>query len=108
MASTAAASHGLRRRRHRSDLEVATAMENTPGDASDFVGKRNRQFETIEPPGCGLDPGFEAMLLPALRVDEKGAGCPPSKYLRVLASPFTVISKWTRRSMLSMAAEHSF
>src|SRR5438128_2772354 len=54
-------------RLHRPDLEVATAMEDAPGHAGDFIGKRNRQLEPVEPPGCSLDPGFEAMLLPALR-----------------------------------------
>src|SRR5207245_175993 len=60
-------SRGLGRGLHRPDLEVATAMEDAPGDAGDFVGKRNRQLEAVEPLGCSLDPGFEAMLLPALR-----------------------------------------
>ena len=35
-------STGLGRGAHRSDLEVTTAMENAPGDASYFVGERNR------------------------------------------------------------------
>src|SRR2546428_13701697 len=60
-------SRGLGCRLHRPDLEVATAMEDAPGHAGDFIGKRNRQLEPVEPPGCSLDPGFEAMLLPALR-----------------------------------------
>jgi hypothetical protein len=61
---------GLGRGPHRCDLEVATAMENAPGDASDFVGERNRQLEAIEPPGCSLDPGLEAVAFPALRLDQ--------------------------------------
>jgi len=60
-------SRGLGCGLHRPDLEVATAMEDAPGHAGDFIGKRNRQLEPVEPPGCSLDPGFEAMLLPALR-----------------------------------------
>ena len=70
----ARSSHGLGRRPHRSDLKVTTAMENAPGDAGDFIGERDRQLEAIEPPGCGLDPGFEAMLLPALRAHARFAG----------------------------------
>jgi hypothetical protein len=46
----------LRRLIHRSDLKVATTMENAPGDAGDFVGESNRQLKAIQPPGCGLNP----------------------------------------------------
>src|SRR3977135_701382 len=72
--STAPSSRALGRRRHWSDLEVAAAMENAPCDAGDLVGERNRQLEAIEPPRCSLDPGFEAVLLPALRAQENSAG----------------------------------
>ena len=68
MAVTVAASRDLGYGPGRSDLEVAIAMENAPGDAGDFVGERNRQLEPIEPPGCSFNPGFETMLFPALRV----------------------------------------
>ena len=40
-ATVPAASRGLGYELHRPDLEVATAMENAPGNASDFVGERN-------------------------------------------------------------------
>src|SRR5919197_1502177 len=40
-----AASRGLGYELHRPDVEVATAMENAPGNASDFVGERNCQLE---------------------------------------------------------------
>src|SRR5262245_10323164 len=36
--------------------------ENTPGDARDFVGECDPYLEPIEPPGCRLDSGFEAVL----------------------------------------------
>ena len=49
MVRTAAASRVLGRRRHRSDLEVATAMQNAPGDASEFVGERYRQYVAVKP-----------------------------------------------------------
>src|SRR5262249_129999 len=52
---------------NRPATKTTTAVKNGPGDASEFVGERNRQLEPIEPPGCSLDPGFETMLLPALR-----------------------------------------
>src|SRR6266487_3387985 len=42
MADTAAASCGLGRGPHRSNLKVTTAMKNAPGDASYFVGECNR------------------------------------------------------------------
>jgi hypothetical protein len=59
----AATSRGVGRWPERSDLEVTTAMEHTPGNASEFVGECNRQLEPIEPASCSLDPGFEAVLL---------------------------------------------
>ncbi len=40
-ATVPAASRGLGYELHRPDLEVATAMENAPGNASDFVGECN-------------------------------------------------------------------
>src|ERR1700687_3433 len=86
--STVADSRGLDRRRHRPDLEVATAMEHTPSDTGDFVGERNRQLETIESPGCRLDPGFEAMLLPALRAEENGTGCLDEQHPQVAIAAF--------------------
>ncbi len=76
-------STSLGRRPQRSDLEVTTAMENAPGDASKFVGERNRKFEPIEPASCSLDPGFEAMLLPALRAQQDGPGCLDEKHSQV-------------------------
>jgi hypothetical protein len=42
MTSIAANSTSLGRGPHRSDLKVTTAIENAPGDASYFVGERNR------------------------------------------------------------------
>src|SRR5262249_4295649 len=68
-------SWALRRWLHRSDLKTTTAVKNAPGDAREFVGERNRQLEPIEPPACSLDPGFETMLLPALRVQYYGTSC---------------------------------
>ena len=47
------------------DLEVAAIMEHGPGDAGELVGKRNGQLVGVQPSGCGLDPGFEAVTLPA-------------------------------------------
>jgi hypothetical protein len=59
-------SRALHRRLRRSDLKIPTAMQNAPGDASEFVGERNRQFEPIESSGCSRDPRFKTMPLPAL------------------------------------------
>jgi hypothetical protein len=42
MTSMVANSTSLGRGPHRSDLKVTTAMKNAPGDASYFVGERNR------------------------------------------------------------------
>src|SRR5271157_1575029 len=47
------------------DLEVAAIMEHGPGDAGELVGKRNGQLVGVQPSGCGLDPGFEAVTFPA-------------------------------------------
>jgi len=67
--------HGLGRwRRHFPDLEVATVMQYTPGDARELVGKRDRQHVVVEPLGGRLDPGFEAVALPAGRPQQHDAG----------------------------------
>jgi hypothetical protein len=51
--------------RHFPDLEVATVMQHTPGDARELVGERDRQHVVVEPLGGRLDPGLEAVALPA-------------------------------------------
>src|SRR6476646_6002863 len=75
MTSIAANSTSLGRGPHRSDLKVTTAMEHAPGDASYFVGECNSSLEPIEPASCSLDPGFEAVLLPALWAQEDRTSC---------------------------------
>jgi hypothetical protein len=65
----------LRRWLHRSDLKTTTAVKNAPGDASEFVGERNRQLEPIEPSGCSRDPRFKTVPLPALWVQQNGTSC---------------------------------
>jgi hypothetical protein len=47
-------------------------VKNAPGDASEFVGQRNRQLEPIEPSGCSRDPRFKTVPLPALWVQQNG------------------------------------
>ncbi len=44
--------------------------QNTPGDAGELIGQRNRQHVVVQPLLGRLDPGLEPMALPALRLDQ--------------------------------------
>ena len=52
------------------NLESSTPSENTPGDASQLVGERDRKDIAVQSLPGGLDPGFEPVALPALRLDQ--------------------------------------
>ena len=59
--STARGSSRLGRRLIGPDaLEGTPVVENRPGDAGEFVGKRNRQHVVVQPLFRRLDPGLEA------------------------------------------------
>src|SRR6516164_4946180 len=51
-------------------FEVASLVENRPGDAGELVGERDRQHVVVQPLLGGFDPGFETVALPALRLDQ--------------------------------------
>jgi hypothetical protein len=46
--------------------------ESAPGDARQLIGERDRQHIASKPPSGRLDPGFEPVTLPALRLDQHG------------------------------------
>jgi hypothetical protein len=56
------------------DLEVAAVVQHAPSDARELVGERDRQHVVVQPPRGRLDPGFEAMVLPAERPQQHDAG----------------------------------
>ena len=60
--------------RDRHNLEIASAVENAPGDAGQLVGERNDELDAVQAfRGC-LDPMLEAMPLPAGGSQEHGMG----------------------------------
>src|SRR5262245_41116870 len=70
--STMARSHSLGSLRglerwltHFPDLEVAAMMQHAPGDARELVGERDCQHVVVQALGGRLDPGLEAVALPA-------------------------------------------
>src|SRR5262249_15044867 len=81
-------SQALCRWLHRSDLKTTTAVKNAPGDASEFVGERNRQLEPIEPSRCSRDPRFKTVPLPALWVQQSGMCGLHEQHTRIAIAPF--------------------
>src|SRR6516162_8087094 len=55
-------------------FEVASLVENCPGDAGELVGERDRQHVVMQPRLGSFDPGFEPVALPALRPDQHHPG----------------------------------
>src|SRR5215510_4173890 len=55
-------------------LEAAATSQNAPGDASELVGERDRQHVVVQPSLGSLDPGFEPVALPTLRLDQDDPG----------------------------------
>jgi hypothetical protein len=63
-AAAAAAAHSAltgRRRIPCGAFEVALLVENSPGDAGQLVGERDRQYVAMQSLLGGLDPGFETV-----------------------------------------------
>src|SRR5215813_3250415 len=55
-------------------LEAATTSQNAPSDAGELVGERDRQHIVVQSSFGSLDPGFEPVALPALRLDQDHPG----------------------------------
>ena len=56
------------------DLEVALLGQDSPSDACQFVGKRDRQHVRVQPFGRCLDPRLETVPFPALGLAEHDPG----------------------------------
>jgi hypothetical protein len=44
--------------------------KNAPGDPGQFVGQRDREHVVVQPLPGGLNPGFEPVALPAVRLNQ--------------------------------------
>src|SRR5215203_2603547 len=51
-------------------LKAPTTSKNAPGDASQFIGERNRKHVAVQPLLGSLDPWLEPMAFPALGFDQ--------------------------------------
>ena len=63
-------------------------MQHAPGDARELVGKGDRQHVVVQPLGCRLDPGLEAMALPSGGPQQHDAGGLDEQRPQVLVAAF--------------------
>src|SRR5215471_3082089 len=82
--------------RHRVCLgtfEVASLVENRPGDAGELVGERDRQHVVVQQRLGGFDPGFEPVAFPALWPNQHHPGRLYEQYAQVTITAFGYLAE---------------